>query len=281
MIQHLLLTRMNVVAPFGTPLACLDRDWLQHRFSLFERYTLPSVMAQTGAAPFQWLLFTHPDTPADFKARLARYAQRCPFIRMVSCAEFDGDSARQAAAAALEPETRRVITSRVDNDDAIGRTFMAAVQDEAARASQIRAASFINFDLGYHLHAGEVYHAEHRSNPFCSLVEERDGFRGVYGVSHMELTSLYPVANVRDRRRWLTVIHDRNAVNQVDGIRCRSAELAAEFDWLPAGEVVPYGWLAIQTRRATGAARRLVSRMKATTPPRIRPAGRDEKGQPE
>ena len=268
MTQHLLLTRMNVVTPFGSPLACLDRDWLAHRFALFDRYTFPSVMAQTGAAPFTWVLFSHPDTPPEFKERLLARARECPSLYVEWRAEFDGVSARQAVAKMLRPETRLVITSRVDNDDAIGRTFMAAVQAEAATASLDRGGSFINFDLGYHLHAGKVYRAEHQSNPFCSVVEERETFRGVYGVMHEHQESLYPVVHVRRRRRWLTIIHDRNASNTVDGTRCPSNALRAEFTWLPADDVVPYGWLASQTRRARSAARLVATRLKQAIPRR-------------
>ncbi len=268
MIQHLLLTRMNVATPFGSAEACLNRDWLEHRFSLFEHYTLPSVMAQVGAAPFTWVLFCHPETPSDFKARLIEYARKLPCIRIDQCAEFDGASARQAVANLLHPETHQVITSRVDNDDAIGRTFIAAVRAEAAKAPLQQGGCFINFDLGYQLQAGEVFRAEHRSNPFCSVVERREGFKGVYAVRHNDLASLYPVVNVRDARRWLAVVHDRNAVNTVDGVRCRSAELVAEFEWLPPGEVVPYGWVSLHTQRATALARRAVSKLKRTIRPR-------------
>jgi hypothetical protein len=255
---------MNVVTPFGSAKACLSRDWLEHRFSLFERYTLPSVMAQIGAAPFTWVLFSHPETPSDFKARLRDYAVRFPCVRIEPCAEFDGVSARQAVANLLHREAEQVITSRVDNDDAIGRTFIAAVQAEAAKAPLQPGGCFINFDLGYQLQAGEVYHAEHRSNPFCSVVEQREGFKGVYAVKHTDLASLYPVVNVADGRRWLTVIHDRNALNRVDGVRCRSAELVAEFEWLPPGEVVPYGWVGAHTQWARTLARRAVSKLKRT-----------------
>jgi hypothetical protein len=274
----MLLTRMNVVSPFGTAQACLNRDWLEHRFSLFERYTLPSVMAQVGAAPFTWVLFSHPETPADFKARLTEYARRLPFIRIEPCAEFDGVSARQAVANLLHPETNQVITSRVDNDDAIGRTFIATVRAEAARAPLQQGGCFINFDLGYQLQSGKVYHTEHRSNPFCSVVEQREGFKGVYAVQHNDLASLYPVVNVADGRRWLAVIHDRNAVNRVDGVRCRSAELVTEFDWLPPGEVVPYGWIGVHTQRVSALARRAVSKLQRTIPLRT-PSGARDKNQ--
>ena len=267
MIEHLLLTRMNVITPFGSPGASLDRDRLAHRFALFERYTVPSVMAQARATPFTWILFSHPDTPDEFKARLAGHTRKSPWIHIEWRAEFDGVSARQAVAKLLRPETRRVITSRVDNDDSIGRTFMDVLKAEAAKAPLDRGGSFINFDLGYHLHAGAVYRAEHRSNLFCSAVEEREGFKGVYGVKHVDLESLYPVVHVRSRRHWLTVIHDRNASNTVDGTRCPSAALRAEFGFLPPDEVVPYSWLASQTRRARTAARLVASRLKRLVPP--------------
>jgi hypothetical protein len=227
--QHFLLTRMNTATPFGSPRACLDHEWLRHRFALFETYTLPSVKGQQSA-DFEWLLFTHEQTPEEFRQRLESYQRNCPLIRIVRCVEFDEEVARQQVLRHCRPDVSHVITSRVDNDDALGSSFMASVQ----REFRAQDGEFINFELGFQLHQGRVYRAEHPANPYCSAIESKAGFRGVFCVAHIDIASVYPVKQVRDRRRWLTVIHDRNALNQVDGERCTSRKLSEEFGFLGA-----------------------------------------------
>jgi hypothetical protein len=230
MLQHFLLTRMNTAAPFGVPGVSLDENWLEHRFSLFERYTLPAVRAQVNCDAFEWLLFTHERTPERFRRRLVEYSEKFAPIHLVECTEFDEHVARAAVESRIGPDATHVITSRVDNDDALGRTFLAAVQ----REFRDQSGEFINFDLGFQLYDGRVYRSEHPSNPYCSAIEARANFKGVFAVSHMDIEAVYPVKHVRDKRRWLTVIHGQNALNVVEGERCRSVELADEFNWLVA-----------------------------------------------
>lgn len=225
--QHFLITRMNTAAPFGPPGTCLDPEWLRHRFSLFETYTLPSVQAQVRA-DFEWLLFSHEQTPVEFRKRLEGYRRDVPCIRIIGCTAFDEHVAREQVLRLCRSDITHVITSRVDNDDAIGATFMAAVQGEF----RAQDGEFINFEFGFQLHEHRVYRAGHPSNPYCSAIESRATFRGVYCVAHGDIARVYPVKQIRDRRRWLTVIHDRNALNHVDGERCGSDELREEFAFL-------------------------------------------------
>jgi hypothetical protein len=264
LFQHFLLTRMNTAAPFGEPNACLNEDWLQHRFALFERYTLPSVQAQARSQGFQWLLFSHQDTPTEFRERLVQYSRACTEIEIVACTEFDEEVQRKEVLSRLRVGTTHVVTSRVDNDDALGQTFLSAVQ----REFRGQAGEFINFDIGYQLKGGRLYTAEHHSNPYCSAIEARTNFVGVFGVSHMDIHQVYPVRHVRDRRRWLTVIHDRNALNQVDGQRCTSRELAGEFGWLLGLEFQDSWWPVtadVVGRQLQRIARRALTRKRAET----------------
>lgn len=254
--QHFLLTRMNTSTPFGTPGACVDPDWLRHRFSLFETYTLPSVRAQQGAAHFEWLLFSHEETPVEFRERLDSYERSFPAIRIVRCTGFDEDVARLEVLRHCSSDVTHIITSRVDNDDALGTTYMATVQREF-RAQQ---GEFINCRLGFQLHRGRVYRAEHPANPFCSAIESKATFRGVFCVAHVDIANTYPVKQLDDRRRWLMVIHDRNALNRVQGVRCRSDELKLEFGFL-AGMPFADGAVAIGAEQLT---QRLAMAGKAT-----------------
>jgi len=244
--QHFLLTRMNTSTPFGTPGACVDPEWLRHRFSLFETYTLPSVRAQDGAAHFEWLLFSHEETPDEFRERLESYQRSFPAIRIVRCTGFDEEVARVEVLRHCRSDVTHIITSRVDNDDAIGTTFMATVQ----REFRAQHGEFINFRLGFQLHRGRVYRAEHPANPFCTAIESKATFRGVFCVAHVDIAKTYPVKQVTDRRRWLMVIHERNALNRVQGVRCHSDELTPEFGFL-AGTRFSDGAIAIGVEQLT------------------------------
>jgi hypothetical protein len=55
--EHVLLTRFNVryVEDPNAPSIGTDPDWLARRFELFERYCLPSVIAQS-AQNFSWII---------------------------------------------------------------------------------------------------------------------------------------------------------------------------------------------------------------------------------
>jgi hypothetical protein len=121
-----------------------------------------------------------------------------------------------------------IITSRVDNDDALGATFLRAVQNEF----RAQDGEFINFDLGFQMCKNKTYRASHSSNPFCSLIEAKKNYCGVFCAAHTDIADVYPVRHVVDRRRWLTIVHDRNAMNRIDGSRCKSSELEQEFRFL-------------------------------------------------
>jgi len=227
--QHFLLTRMNTETPFGTRRAHVDPDWLAHRFTLFETYTLPSVMAQVEL-DFMWLLFSHEKTPPEFRDRLRSYERSFPALRIVTCTVFDEDVARREVLARCDEDVTHIITSRVDNDDALGARYTSLVKREFTA----QEGQFINFDDGLQLHGKCLYTTTDTSNPYCSSIERLETYRGVFCVAHVDISTVYPVKHITDERIWLTVIHDRNAMNSVDGSRCTSAQLRDEFDFLRA-----------------------------------------------
>jgi hypothetical protein len=219
---HLVLTRFNTAvggyAPFPKR---LDADWLRTRLALFRRYCLPSMETQRNAT-FQWVIFCDTDSPLWFRKEMASFEPLARSIyvegaltdeRMASLLARDGFASKPY-----------LITTRLDNDDAIACDHLAAVQSEFAEQER----EFVTFPVGMQLYRGHLYNMVWSSNPFLSLIEKVgcDGhFSTVCCVSH---TRVHSAGRVRSRIRppaWLQVIHGDNLGNSLRGwprIRSRS-----------------------------------------------------------
>jgi len=217
-VTHLLLTRFNVrwiVEPH-------DTAWLEHRFALFDRFCFPSVRAQTSTA-FRWLVFFDEDTPEPFRSRIEEYAEWPAFVPAFvgrpSASVFD-----DAVAAHLDGASH-LVTTRLDNDDAISRDFVDRVQHHVRPG----AREFLNLPVGCVWRAGRVYRHEHPSNAFISLAEPADGFVTVWHARHEDAADLAPVRQIEGGPAWLQVIHEHNVSNRVRGLRMRGDDVRDLF----------------------------------------------------
>jgi len=129
--SHFLVTRFNVRLPFGGRVN-LDPRWLDHRHALFERFCLPAVTGQSTKA-FRWLLLCDARTPEPHRSRLEGY-ERVSNAEIIWVDDEVQAGLRAAVAARLGHGTH-VITSRLDNDDAICRDFVERVQEAARPAA--------------------------------------------------------------------------------------------------------------------------------------------------
>ncbi len=220
--RHAILTRFNVrVEQSGRP----GSDWLEHRFALFERFCLPSVKAQT-CGNFVWIVFCDPDIPQPYLDRIFAYAEwktlRPIFFRNV----FHQEMAR-AAVAELARGHSHLITSRLDNDDAICRTFVESIQ----QGFHGQKFEFLNFTNGLVLDAedGRIWSGRHTSNAFVSLVERAADYSTVYCGNHMDLHEQGPVTQIAEPAAWLQVVHGRNLSNQVWGTPAAAVDLHQAF----------------------------------------------------
>jgi hypothetical protein len=228
-LRHFVLTNFNVALPgvdvdrHGAPVR--TPEWLAERCELFERYCLPSVRRQS-CGDFDWLVRWEPPPDAALAARIAGYAEAAP-LRLVDAAI----SFRRAVEAALAPGDEVVLTTRLDNDDALHRDALARVRAAALAASpELR---FLDLPVGYLLDSasGELRRLEWRSYHFLSLVEPRAGgaVRTVRRIDHTRAAELAPVASVTDEPMWLEVVHGRNRSNAVRGEPAGGVDLAALF----------------------------------------------------
>ncbi len=210
---HLILTRFNTAIGFAPSAKGLDEEWLEARLLLFERYCLPSVALQRGAT-FRWLVFCDAASPQWFKERMSSYGP------LVSPLYIDGPAtdeviARSVAATGLV-SSPYLITTRLDNDDAIGKDHLRLVQLEFKRQDR----EFLLFPFGLQFYRGRLYNCYWKSNPFLSLVERVKGegpFTTVMCVEHNRVRTAGKVRSIISAPQWLQVIHGSNLLNTLRG----------------------------------------------------------------
>lgn len=83
-LQHFILTRFNLLIFNKDKKGQKVRSasWLEHRFALFERYCLPSIIAQTCQC-FRWIVLFDSTTPERLKEKIAEYQKSCPQLKPV------------------------------------------------------------------------------------------------------------------------------------------------------------------------------------------------------
>jgi N-acetylglucosaminyl-diphospho-decaprenol L-rhamnosyltransferase len=77
-IDHVLLTRFNLPSKGPESLIRAQEGWLQRRVELFQRYTIPSVAAQTVSG-FHWIVYIDPESPPWLLERLTPHAEAGAF----------------------------------------------------------------------------------------------------------------------------------------------------------------------------------------------------------
>ncbi len=240
-MRHIILTRFNVRLTEEAQIP--DETWLRHRIELFERFTAPSIAAQS-VQPDAWIVFCAEESPDWLIGRVERVAT----VRRVK-----GVFARGAVGEAVEAGSDPLITTRLDNDDAIARDFLETIQREAPREG------FINLTHGLLLFRQKLFRRSNISNPFISRIERGSCSTVMAAGPHSTVVHRYDVRQVKTEPMWMRVVHDHNLINAVGGMRTSCAHLKR----FPVDtEVTDRGLRADQirwlTRRGARAGRRLI-----------------------
>lgn len=219
-LQHFLLTRFNIL------LWRLDKEggrvrttqWLEHRFLLFEKYCLPSILNQT-CQEFEWIVLFDSKTPDSFKSRIEGYRKECPQLIPVFVEPENGryfaDIFRAEVVKRVNAD--RVLTTYLDNDDALNVLF---VEDIQQRALTVNEGTFINYDDGYQYYADDKFmmRVHYPTNHFISVVEKGDTaiVKGIFGYgSHATIDRIKDakIESIRNQRMWCEVVHEKNVMN--------------------------------------------------------------------
>ncbi len=235
---HFLITRFNVRIFYADP---PDSQWLEHRFQLFDRFCYPSVFGQS-TQNFKWIVLFDEQTPEVYRQKIQRYTNWQNFCPVYVPALENSRAVQQAVRLAIinlsqqhfsEPP-EYLITSRVDNDDALCVNFMELVQQQFYQ----QAFQFVNFPHGYVWNEGKVYlHPPYPQSPFVSLIEKvgeftPDGLQTVFCQNHHEIHLMgdkFKVVDVDRTPAWMQVVHGKNIYNHVKGVRQSIVGLETQF----------------------------------------------------
>lgn len=224
--DHVLLTRFSAVLMQDAPPA--PAAWLRYRLGFFYDACLPSVQAQRGMRPFQWLVLFDDRCGDDFRETVTELAEGT-FTPIWTHQVFRRDSF--AAPVAERTAATHLITTRLDSDDALAVDYLAAVQAQFSGQDRL----FVNFPRGLQIdRSGAVYRTDIVSNPFVSLIERRRPGtlpETVYVAKHARVRGHAPLRQVRAPVMWAQVVHGGNVSNIVNGPQVAPGVVAERFDF--------------------------------------------------
>lgn len=219
-IQHFILTRFNLLLwnkdKEGGKVR--SKKWLEHRFALFENYCLPSVKSQS-CQNFEWIVLLDSMTPDCYKEKIAYCQEVCPQLIPVFVKPENGrffvDIFREEIVKRLC--AKRVISTYLDNDDALNTGLIGDLQQRVAKISD---DTFIYYDDGYQLYTdyGYMMQIHYPRNHFVSYVENGDPatVKGVFRHgTHYFIDTIEgaKIAHVQGQRMWCEVVHEKNMEN--------------------------------------------------------------------
>lgn len=219
-LQHFILTRFNLLLWRKDKEGCNVRtvEWLEHRFILFEHYCLPSLCNQS-CKDFEWIVLFDSRTPDKYKKRIEQCQAICPqlipvFVEPAEGRYFDSIFKREVVKRLKAP---RILTTYLDNDDALDCSFVADLQARALNASD---GKFINYTDGYQFYTDHKYllRIHYPRNHFISVVEKGDPatLKTIYGFgSHYYIDKIegVKIEKVEGLPLWCEVIHEKNMGN--------------------------------------------------------------------
>ncbi|MBN1126425.1 MAG: hypothetical protein JXA82_15575 [Sedimentisphaerales bacterium] len=220
-ISHLIITRYNLSLfsdkTMQDKIRCSPEEWMEKRFELFSRFTLPSMAGQT-CQDFTWYLFFDRNTPTEYVRPVEDLAgSNMRIIRLtIGQTRFLLGEVQQA--------NDIVITGRIDNDDAWHKDFIRIVQQRHAmptRLVEMPQCYWLDLQQGrlYHQRWRWYYRLRPRVGNNPSLVEWRQEAKTIQAANHTQL--LHQV-------RWrqfkletqgtfrLIICHSDNLINKID-----------------------------------------------------------------
>jgi hypothetical protein len=203
-IAHILLSRFAV----GSKRHHIDKEWVDYRLDLLEKYCYPSIAAQT-CQNFEWYVFSTSSNLNDEQIERINKLDRMNHIIMEP--GTGQNAVAKEIAESKQSKNKILITTRIDCDDAMRVDFMKRIQENVIKND---APYVINFSTGleYNLNRTLLTIRTHsaQTNMFTSMVET-DTCKTVWCVPHHTLRLKFPVKQIdKGTPRWIQFIHKNN-----------------------------------------------------------------------
>ncbi len=211
-IDHVFLTRFNLPSVGPESLIRAQDGWLQDRVELFEQFTVPSLRQQSAPDSFSWLIFFDEQSPGWLIDRLAPLVERGAFSPVYG-EQFTNEEVIEQARRVTGAQGDVLLTTTLDNDDAVAADFAERIQRLAVRGR----ATALYLENGIILSGTSAFLRHDPQNAFVSVAEPWDGAKSVWRDWHNRLHQYMPVRTEGGRPGWLQVVHGRNVSNRVRG----------------------------------------------------------------
>ena len=222
---HYVITRFNIPASGWqhdkNNKVVRDDTYYAKRISLFEQFTLPSMINQT-CKNYIWLVYFDPNSPNVIKEKIKQWQLACSNFK--PCYSDDYDKWQfQEMSDYIKSENSQVdyyITTRIDNDDA----FHCSAIEKIQRAFIPQDNVIIDLPNGYCYNTQTYLFSKHTfvSGPFVSYIESgiKSHIDTVYREGHPAWKGKAEFVPIKDDRLWIQVIHDSNISNSQHGYIC-------------------------------------------------------------
>jgi hypothetical protein len=183
-----------------------DPDWLNERETLFAKYCLPSVQAQT-LRDFEWIMMIDAGLPNKNRIWMTEQDERIHLL------EVDYSNFKDRLRDHVRCEGI-LCTSRIDSDDAIRADYLESVRD--TRGTMPVCVEYPD-GLRYDVRTRKMRRHHYLGNPFQSMVELGDNPLTCHAGGH---GGLHRKAERRDflpSLGWMQIIHGGNLRNDDAG----------------------------------------------------------------
>lgn len=216
-LEHYIITRFNVKTAFAPQ--GVSAEWMDSRLKFFSQFTVPSLLAQTNQN-FTWICAIDTQTSSLDRCRILEAASGFPKERFVLL-----DCETPFTASLIDYLKDRVkepylLTTRLDNDDALGKNYVSSLQAYLQSTCLNRPLSFFGFPRGYtyNVQTDALKSTYIEMNAFCSCLEAvSQDFKTVYRGNHRHLDRQGPffeLSSLPNPAAYLQVIHGGNVRNQ-------------------------------------------------------------------
>lgn len=224
-LNHFILTRFNLKLWWKEDKnhqSIQTEEWLEERFRLFEKYTLPSLKAQT-CQNFKWICLFDKDTPTRFKERILQYQQDLDTFLPYYCGEKETklfqSYFRHLVYKNADQSQESLLTTYLDNDDALHKDFVKEVQ---LKAKELKYNTIISYQYGiqYYEEMNISVRIPYKNNHFLTYYERlTEHLKTIWGFWHFSIFS-YPhlaieLINNKHNPIWIETIHQGNIDNDV------------------------------------------------------------------
>lgn len=197
----------------------LTNEWMLKRLELFWTYCFPSIRQQSNKN-FTWLVFFDSEISHLYKEEINIVATQNSFFvpKFVKIPYQIKNLIKNEIIENLQKDVSHVITTRLDNDDALHKDAIFAIQ----QCFDGQEYQIINFSRGYTFQIVPekvVAKTTLIDGPFISLIEKRNGqsLHTIYAKQHTEYIKDNKVLHIGQTYYWLRLIHDSNLLNYMEG----------------------------------------------------------------